>query len=93
MSAININTATKEELMKGLKDIGSTAIVETREREGPLDLENLKNIPNVPAHMWDPLVASNKITFELPSEEKEDLEHLKKTSREIQNRKYNFKSS
>ena len=83
MSTININTATKEELMKGLRDIGSaraTAIVETREKEGPLDLEKLKNIPNIPAHMWDPLVAANKITFELPSGEKEesDLEHLKK---------------
>ena len=66
MPALNINTASKEELMT-LKDIGevrASLIIKAREQKGKLDLESLKLIEGLPNTMWDPLVQSGRVIFE-----------------------------
>ncbi|CAC5398774.1 unnamed protein product [Mytilus coruscus] len=58
MSTININTATKEELM-GIRDIGearANLIIKARKIKGTLTLEDLKMIEGVPNTIWDPLI-------------------------------------
>ena len=63
---ININTATKDELMT-ITDIGETRpgmFIKDRSKAA-LNLESLKLINGVPSHIWDPLVMSGRITFEI----------------------------
>ena len=72
---ININTATKDEFMtitdRGEKKSGM--IIKDRWKTA-LNLESLKLIDGVPSHIWDPLVMSGRITFEIDETEpvKED---------------------
>ena len=68
MAAININLASKEELMK-LKDIGEARakiILTAREKKGKLTLEDLKLTENLPSTIWNPLFQSGKIVFDIP---------------------------
>ena len=88
MSAININTASKEQLMqiRGIGDQRAALIITERETKGPLNLEALKNISGIPAHTWDPLVAANKILFEEPTEqavEETEIDQLKKVMEQM----------
>lgn len=69
MSTININTATKEELM-GIRDIGearANLIIKARKIKGTLTLEDLKMIEGVPNTIWDPLIRNG--TVEVSPEE------------------------
>ncbi|XP_071140676.1 interaptin-like [Mytilus edulis] len=69
MSTININTATKEELM-GIRDIGearANLIIKARKIKGTLTLEDLKMIEGVPNTIWDPLIRNG--TVEVSTEE------------------------
>ncbi|CAC5376101.1 comEA [Mytilus coruscus] len=69
MSTININTATKEELM-GIRDIGEARAnlsIKARKIKGTLTLKDLKMIEGVPNTIWDPLI--RKGTVEVISEE------------------------
>ena len=75
MATININKATKEQLMT-IRDIGATratAIINERQNQFPLTLEKFKLIPGISAHIWDPLVSSGRITFEIRAEEGEEF--------------------
>lgn len=63
---VNINTASKEELMK-LDQIGKARaeiIVQERAKKGRLTLEDLKLLEKVPNTIWDPMVTDGKIVFE-----------------------------
>jgi DNA uptake protein ComE-like DNA-binding protein len=53
MATININKATKEQLMT-IRDIGATratAIINERQNQFPLTLEKFKQIPGISAHI------------------------------------------
>ena len=76
MATININKATKEQLMT-IRDIGATratAIINERQNQGQLTLEKLKQILGISTHIWDPLVSSRRITFEIHEEEEKGEE-------------------
>ncbi|CAC5414640.1 comEA [Mytilus coruscus] len=80
---VNINTASKEELIT-IKDIGEARakiIIAARTDKGKLTLEDLKLIQGLPNTMWDPLVAAGRIIFE-NTEEVDDSADQKKTNRE-----------
>ena len=75
MATININKATKEQLMT-IRNIGATratAIINERQNQCPLALEKFKQIQGISAHIWDPLVSSGRITFEICEEEGEEF--------------------
>jgi DNA uptake protein ComE-like DNA-binding protein len=76
MATININKATQEQLMT-IRDIGATratAIINERQNQGQLTLEKLKQILGISTHIWDPLVSSRRITFEIHEEEEKGEE-------------------
>jgi DNA uptake protein ComE-like DNA-binding protein len=55
MATININKATKEQLMT-IRDIGATratAIINERQNQFPLTLKKFKQIPGISAHIRD----------------------------------------
>ncbi|CAC5422298.1 unnamed protein product [Mytilus coruscus] len=73
MSTININTATKEELM-GIRDIGearANLIIKARKIKGTLTLEDLKMIEGVPNTIWDPLIRKGTVEVILGEETQE----------------------
>jgi DNA uptake protein ComE-like DNA-binding protein len=75
MATININKATQEQLMT-IRDIGATratAIINERQNQFAVMLEKLKQIPGISAHIWDPLVSSVRITFEIREEEGDEF--------------------
>ena len=78
MTTININTATKEQLVT-IKEIGEkrAALIIQDRNKAPLTLESLKLIPGIPNHIWDPLFMSKRITFDITEEEAGE-EHLRK---------------
>ena len=55
-----------------------TSIINERQTQGQFMLETLKQIQGIPAHIWDSLVSSGRITFETPEEEEKGEELLKK---------------
>lgn len=62
-----------------IRDIGeirATSMINERQTQGQLPLETLKQIPGIPAHIWEPLVSSGRITFETPKEEEKGEELL-----------------
>lgn len=65
MAAININTATREELEQ-LDGIGAAraGVILVRREEGRLTADDLKQMPEIPARVWEQLLAGNLLTFE-----------------------------
>lgn len=85
MAAVNINLASKEELMK-LKEIGEARakiILTARDKKGKLSLEDLKLTENLPSTIWDPLFQSGKIVFDIPEA---SAERKKEVTTEVQPR-------
>lgn len=85
MAAVNINLASKEELMK-LKEIGEARakiILTARDKKGKLSLEDLKLTENLPSTIWDPLFQSGKIVFDIPEA---TAERKKEVTTEVQPR-------
>lgn len=73
---ININTATKHELMT-ISDIGEkrSGLIIIERSKAALALESLKLIDGIPSHIWNPLVMSGRITFEI-----DETEHVREAN-------------
>ena len=71
MSVVSINTSSKQELMtlREIAEARAKLIIAAREAKGTLQLEDIKMIEGLPNTTWDPLVATGKITFEIPEEQ------------------------
>lgn len=65
---LDINRATKEDL-QSLENIGparADAILKWRRETGPLNPDNFRLIPDIPATVWDIQIEQNKVTFDTP---------------------------
>ena len=62
---MNLNTAMPAELatLEGIAEKRAEAIVGWREANGPITKENCKLITEVPARMWDQLIADETVLF------------------------------
>ncbi|CAG2255378.1 unnamed protein product [Mytilus edulis] len=92
LKVVNINTASKEELIT-IKDIGEARaklIIDARTDKGKLTLEDLKLIQGLPNTMWDPLVAAGRIIFE-QTEEVDEIADQKKLIEKLKTRLVNQK--
>ncbi|CAC5396880.1 unnamed protein product [Mytilus coruscus] len=90
MSTININTATKEELM-GIRDIGearANLIIKARKIKGTLTLEDLKMIEGVPNTIWDPLIRKYKTKLIIAEQDK--VHSKRENMKEVEDLKVTF---
>ncbi|CAC5407144.1 unnamed protein product [Mytilus coruscus] len=78
---MNINKANFTQL-KAIKKIGETralTIIAKREEEGLLNLDNLKEISEIPPSLWTALLSENIICLEDPEDADESQEVLQNT--------------